>query len=237
VVIKSYYVFRLEFHDNNSYNLFRKIDVVGMSDFELLSYLSSIIYAEGHIKIKRINSRILFDSLEIDMKKKSSIESLIKVCRLIGIHLKSYNRLKRKHKVYYIRDRHLIEEIMDIVHLNWKWVKLLASLNKIDLCTYALTKLYDHVILNHIVGKFFSKQPLTDKEISILRRVINIESISRTRTRASILYTSLINSVDDVMDLIKSLQHNNYIIGYMCYSQNNELSFFYKHCFRQYINN
>jgi len=166
------------------------------------------------------------------MKKKSSIESLVRACQLLGIHIKSYNRLKRKHKVYYIGDRHLIEEIMDIVHLNWKWVKLLASLNKIHFCMYILTKLYDHIILNHIIGKFFSKQPLTDKEISILKRVINMEFISSTRTRSRILYTSPINSVDDLVDLIKSLQYKDYIFDYMCYLQNNELSFFYKYCLR-----
>ncbi len=232
---KKLYLFRLEFHDNYSYDLFRKIDIVEMSDFELLSYLSGIIYAEGHIKVKRMNGRILFDSLEIEMKKKSSIESLTKTCQLLGIHLKSYNRLKRKHKVYYIRDRHLIEEIMNIVHLNWKWVKLLTSLNKIDLCMYALTRLYDHIILNHIVGKFFSNQPLTNKEILILKRMINIKLTSRTRTRASILYISPINNIDDVVELIKDLQHKDYIIDYMCYLRHNELSFFYKYCFKKYI--
>ena len=66
---KKLYVFRLEFHDNDSYQLFSKINIVEMSEFELLSYLSGIIYAEGHIKLKRINGRILFDSLEIEMKK------------------------------------------------------------------------------------------------------------------------------------------------------------------------
>ena len=124
---------------------------------------------------------------------------------------------------------------MDIAHLNWKWVKLPASLNKIDFCTYALTKLNDHVVLNHIIGKFFSKQSLTNKEISILKKLINIKSLSRTGTRASILYTSPINSIEEVVDLIKSLQHKDYIIDYMRCLQNNELSFFYKHCFKQYV--
>ncbi len=206
-----------------------------MSDFELLSYLSGIVYAEGHIKFKSNGNRILFDYLEIEMKKKSSIESLIKACQLLDIYIKSYSRLKRRHKVFYIRDRYLVEEIMDIVHLNWKWAKLLASLNKIDLCAYAFTKIYDHIILNHIVGKFFSKQSLTDKETSILRRLINMKLMPRTESRAGILYTSSINSIGGIMELIKSLQHKDYIIKYMNYLQNNELSFLYKHCFRQYL--
>ena len=232
---KKLYLFRLEFHDESTYNLFRKIDIAEMSDFELLSYLSGIIYAEGHIKIRRLNGRIQFDYLEIEIKKKSSIESLIKVCQSLGVQLKSYNRLKRRHKVYYIRNHHLIKETMDVVHLNWKWFKLLSSFNQIDICTYALIKLYDHVILNHIVGKLFSKQPLTNKEISILKRIINMESIPRARTRASILYNSLINSVDDIVDLLKNLQHEDYVIAYMHYLQNNELFFFYKYCFKQYV--
>ena len=66
-----------------------------------------------------------------------------------------------------------------------------------------------------------------DKEISILKLNI-IKSLSRTGT--SILYTPPINTVEGAVDLIKSLQHKDYIIDYVRYLQNNELSFFYKHC-------
>ncbi len=226
---KKLYIFRLEFHNSFIYNLFKTIDITNMSKFELLGYLSGLVYAEGHIKFRKKKDKILFDSLEIEMRKKSSIDSLIEVCQLLGIRLKSYNRLKRKHKVYYIRDHHLTEEIMSIVHLNWKWTKLLASLNKIDFCTYVLTKLYDHIVLNHIIGKFFSKQSLSYKETMILRKIVSTESISGIRTRASILYISSINSVDGIVDMIKSLPHRNYVAEYIHYLRDSDLSF-YKHC-------
>jgi len=190
---KRLYVFRLELHDRKSYDLFSRIDLAKMSYHELIGFLSGIIYAEGHIKTRRKGKRILFDALEIEMKKDPSIKLLIRVCNLLNINIRFYRRLKRGHKVYYIRDQYLVEKLMDIEHINWKWIKLLASLNKVDLCTYALTKLYDHVILNDIIGKFFSGKPLSEKEISLLNKMIDLESTARTR--ASILGTSPINQL------------------------------------------
>ena len=69
---------------------------------------------------------------------------------------------------------------MDIIHVNWKWIKLLASLNKIDLCTYALVKLYDHIILNNVIGKFFTGQSLSGKEMSLLGKIVNLKFTART---------------------------------------------------------
>ena len=114
---KKLYIFRLEFHNSEIYNFFSKINITSMSYYELLSFLSGIIYAEGHIKIKRRSKNVFFDILEIELRKESTIRSLIRTCRLLGINIKFYRRLKRKSKVYYIRERYLVEKIMNIEHV------------------------------------------------------------------------------------------------------------------------
>ena len=206
-----------------------------MTYYELLSFLSGVIYAEGHIKIKRRGKNIFFDTLEIEIKKEQTITTFIKICQLLGINIKFYRRSKRGYKVYYIRDRYLVEKIMDIEHVNWKWIKLLASLNKVDLCTYALAKLYDHVILNNIIGKFFLGQSLLEKEILLLRKIINSNSI--VGTRATILDTSFINSVDDILTIINNLNHKDYLIDYIHYIRKYEPSFLYEYCFKSILEN
>ena len=47
-----------------------------MTYYELLSFLSGVIYAEGHIKIKRRGKNIFFDTLEIEDFLREKIISL-----------------------------------------------------------------------------------------------------------------------------------------------------------------
>lgn len=122
---------------------------------------------------------------------------------------------------------------MDVVHANWRWVKLLASLNKVSLCTYALVKLYDHVILNSIIGKFLSGIPLSRKEILLLKEVVDVGS--KAMTRARILSTSPIDSVDDVLTIMNKLNHEEYLANYIWYVRRYEPSFIYEYCLRSIL--
>ncbi|MCD6428856.1 MAG: hypothetical protein J7L12_04515 [Desulfurococcales archaeon] len=227
---KKLYLFRLEYHDQGTYRFFRELDLTTLSRLEVMNFISGIIYAEGHLKIRRTKSGIRLSVLEIELKKKLSVTKLLKAFDLINVEIKYYERKTRGHKVYYIDDRDTIEKLMDIVHLNWKWYKFLALKNETRFCEYAVIKLIDHVILNQVIGKFFLGHSLSVEEKHVLKEFIGANYVyKKIKTRAKLLDSSPLNTVDDFPRLINKLRVD--YTKYLRYLQNNELKLISNMCF------
>ena len=71
--------------------------------------------------------------------------------------------------------------------------------------------------------------------MSLLGKIVNLKFTARTR--ASILDTSPINSVDDILAIINSLDHKDYLINYIHYIKRYEPSFLYEYCYKPVLRN
>jgi len=49
---KRLYLFRLEYHDQDTYRFFRELDLTTLSRLEVMNFILGIIYAEGHLKLE-----------------------------------------------------------------------------------------------------------------------------------------------------------------------------------------
>jgi len=83
--------------------------------------------------------------------------------------------------------------------------KYLALTNVINVCNFVVAKIFDHIILNLILGKLFTTYTISKEENSLSSRIlgINLQKIlnlkERKITRAYILSKSMIKNIDNLL--------------------------------------
>ncbi len=69
--------------------------------------------------------------------------------------------------------------------------------------------------------------------MTLLEKIINLKSTARTR--ALILDTSPVNSIDDALAIISNIDHGGYLKDYIYYIRKYEPSFLYEYCFKSIL--
>jgi len=202
---KRLYTFRLEYHDPNIYVLFDECCLECLSKEEIFAFITGLVYTDGHLKIRRRGNSVSLNYLEIEVSKKKTANKILNTLNALSIKFSVYRRRNRNTRAFIITDRDIISKIMDLAHINWKWVKYLALTNVIDTCNFIVARIFDHIILNLILGKLFTTYTISKEENSLLSEILGINSQEilnlkeRKMTRAYILSKSMLKNIDSLL--------------------------------------
>lgn len=146
----------------------------GLSKEEIFAFIAGLTYADGHLKIRKRGNSVGLNYLEIEVSKKKTANKILNAFNTLGMKFSVYRRRNRNARAFIITDRNIINKVMNLAHINWKWVKYLALTNVINVCNSVVAKIFDHIILNLVLGKLFTTYTISKEENSLSSRILGI---------------------------------------------------------------